>query len=96
MVLTRYWRREEDGSYFIMYQSSEHADYPETSKQVRGNILGSVFTIAPQKGAHAMPKSLVTHVVRYDPKGYRAMYMVYFCQCSCVDIQVYLSNWAMV
>lgn len=48
-VLLRYWRREEDGSYFIFYQSIEHGAAPPTSQFVRGDIDTAVYIIAPLK-----------------------------------------------
>lgn len=70
MVLIRYWRREEDGSYFIMFQSTTHPECLERPNVIRSNWLGGGFVIAPQKSDYTdTVRSLVSHVVRYDPAG---------------------------
>ncbi|OQR95268.1 hypothetical protein ACHHYP_00153 [Achlya hypogyna] len=75
LVLMRYWRREEDGSYFVMYQSTTHPECRVRHNYVRANLLGGGFVIAPQKTAIAGGvRSLVTYVLRYDPKGSAALY----------------------
>ncbi|DAZ98422.1 TPA: hypothetical protein N0F65_000136 [Lagenidium giganteum] len=74
LVLMRYWRREEDGSYFIMYQSIEHPECRVRHNYVRANVLGGGFVIAPQKVPSGHVRSLVTYVVRYDAKGWSRIY----------------------
>ncbi|ETW04382.1 hypothetical protein H310_04667 [Aphanomyces invadans] len=75
LVLMRYWRREEDGSYFVMYQSTTHPECRVRHNFVRASILGGGYVIAPQKSSiHGGVRSLVTYVLRYDPKGNSNIY----------------------
>ncbi|KAF0727797.1 hypothetical protein LEN26_000322 [Aphanomyces euteiches] len=75
LVLMRYWRREEDGSYFVMYQSTTHPECRVRHNYVRASILGGGYVIAPQKSSIAGGvRSLVTYVLRYDPKGNSRIY----------------------
>ena len=75
LVLMRYWRREEDGSYFVMYQSTTHPECRVRHNYVRATLLGGGFVIAPQKVASTgQLKSLVTYVLRYDPAGWSRIY----------------------
>lgn len=74
LVLMRYWRREEDGSYFVMYQSMDHPECRVRHNYVRANFLGGGFVIAPQKVPSGAIRSLVTYVLRYDPCGWSRIY----------------------
>ncbi|KAF0682384.1 Aste57867_25472 [Aphanomyces stellatus] len=75
LVLMRYWRREEDGSYFVMYQSTTHPECRVRHNFVRASILGGGYVIAPQKSSMTGGvRSLVTYVLRYDPKGNSRIY----------------------
>jgi len=72
--VTRRWRREQDGSYIVLYQSSWHPDCPETPGVVRAQLHGAGYTIAPRKpdarvsGASAVAANLLTFVVHMDMK----------------------------
>uniref|UniRef100_K3W586 START domain-containing protein n=1 Tax=Globisporangium ultimum (strain ATCC 200006 / CBS 805.95 / DAOM BR144) TaxID=431595 RepID=K3W586_GLOUD len=70
----RYWRREEDGSYFVMYQSIEHPECRVRHNYVRATVLGGGFVIAPQKVPSGAIRSHVTYVLRYDPGGWSRIY----------------------
>lgn len=74
LVLMRYWRREEDGSYFVMYQSIEHPECRVRHNFVRASLLGGGFVIAPQKVPSGAIRSHVTYVLRYDPGGWSRIY----------------------
>lgn len=74
LVVMRYWRREEDGSYFVMYQSIEHPECRVRHNYVRANLLGGGFVIAPQRVSSGHIRSLVTYVLRYDPRGWSRIY----------------------
>lgn len=74
LVLMRYWRREEDGSYFVMYQSIEHPECRVRHNYVRASMLGGGFVIAPQKVPSGAIRSHVTYVLRYDPGGWSRIY----------------------
>ncbi|KAG7382657.1 hypothetical protein PHYBOEH_010402 [Phytophthora boehmeriae] len=74
LVLMRYWRREEDGSYFVMYQSIDHPECRVRHNYVRANLLGGGFVIAPQRVPSGSIRTLVTYVLRYDPAGWSRIY----------------------
>ncbi|KAG1697938.1 hypothetical protein DVH05_015422 [Phytophthora capsici] len=74
LVLMRYWRREEDGSYFVMYQSIEHPECRVRHNYVRANLLGGGFVIAPQRVPSGSIRTLVTYVLRYDSGGWSRIY----------------------
>ena len=44
ICLLRYWRREEDGSYVICYQSTSHSNCKPTSKYIRARVWVRVDT----------------------------------------------------
>eukprot|EP00127_Corallochytrium_limacisporum_P002677 Clim_evm113s134 gene=Clim_evmTU113s134 len=80
MVLIRYWLREENGTYIVLYQSTLHPDYPPNKRYVRANMGGSAFFLSPLKpeiyrqhkaaGVSSDTLScLVTYHIRYDPSG---------------------------
>uniref|UniRef100_M4C2F2 START domain-containing protein n=1 Tax=Hyaloperonospora arabidopsidis (strain Emoy2) TaxID=559515 RepID=M4C2F2_HYAAE len=74
LVFMRYWRREEDGSYFVMYQSIDHPECRVRHNYVRADILGGGFVIAPQRVPSGSIRTLVTYVLRYDPGGWSRIY----------------------
>lgn len=45
--LIRNWRREEDGTYVVLYRSTSHSQCPERRGIVRGNLLGGGYIITP-------------------------------------------------
>jgi hypothetical protein len=84
--LFRYWRLEQDGSYMVCYESTEHPRCPPSPLYVRGE-MHQVVTIAPQKisyrrrmqSSKSAPSSsnsappvdcLMTAVAQVDPKGW--------------------------
>lgn len=51
MVVLRYWRQEEDGSYFVIFQSTSHPKAPLRKDYVRASVPLSTIVIYPQKQA---------------------------------------------
>mmetsp|Transcript_33797 Transcript_33797/g.40846 ORF Transcript_33797/g.40846 Transcript_33797/m.40846 type:complete len:556 (-) Transcript_33797:334-2001(-) len=49
LCIMRNWRREEDGSYIIIYQSTQHSSCPTQKGYVRAYLHGGGYTIAPRK-----------------------------------------------
>lgn len=49
LCISRHWRREDDGSYIIIYQSVEHHACPPQPGYVRADLKGGGYTIAPSK-----------------------------------------------
>ncbi|TMW66712.1 hypothetical protein Poli38472_014024 [Pythium oligandrum] len=73
LCLLRYWRMEQDSSYFICFQSTTHNDCPNasTTKAVRGSVLGGGFIISPRVEADEnFEECWVTLTIQIDPKGW--------------------------
>ena len=67
VVLTRYWRREEDGTYIVLFRSTEH---PQGAKPPRGVVRAEVACgciIVTPLGEQC---SLLTHVLEANPHGW--------------------------
>ena len=67
VVLTRYWRREEDGTYIVLFRSTEH---PQGTKPLRGVVRAEVACgciIVTPLGEQC---SLLTHVLEASPNGW--------------------------
>jgi hypothetical protein len=80
MVLLRTWRKDEDGTYIVLYQSTTHSSVPiKTSASmwhspVRVQVQAAGFTIAPllpqyTEGRESQ-ESLVTLVLKADLGGF--------------------------
>lgn len=75
LCLLRYWRRTEDGSFVICFQSTVHPECPSSHGTIRAKCNGGGFIIAPRNQSLTSPhteelSSLVTHVVHIDPLGW--------------------------
>ncbi|CAI5715698.1 unnamed protein product [Hyaloperonospora brassicae] len=73
LCLLRYWRMEPDGSYFICYQSTTHADCPHSTGAVRANILGGGFIISPrvqEDSDNHFDECWVTLAIQMNPNGW--------------------------
>ena len=77
-VLQRTWRKDDDGTYVIVYQAVPEDDLYGASETrgVRAHVIAAGFTIAPLKTEYIHHKeqlsqeSLVTLVVKADPGGW--------------------------
>ncbi|KAJ0046656.1 hypothetical protein Pint_06039 [Pistacia integerrima] len=68
LLVRRYWRREEDGTYVILYHSVRHKKCPQQKGYVRACIKSGGFVITPvNKGK----KSLVKHMLAVDWKYWK-------------------------
>ncbi|DAZ92807.1 TPA: LOW QUALITY PROTEIN: hypothetical protein N0F65_010472 [Lagenidium giganteum] len=73
LCLLRYWRKEQDNSYFICFQSTTHPECPrsEDSKAVRASIMGGGFIISPRVHAEDnFEECWVTLTCQLNPKGW--------------------------
>jgi hypothetical protein len=74
-VLLRTWRKDEDGTYVIVYQAVEDEYTSMGSNAVGAKIIAAGFTIAPLREEYydtcecRSPESLVTLVVKADLGG---------------------------
>lgn len=74
MVLLRTWRKDEDGTYIVLYQSTSHASVPIKTSPVRVQVQAAGFTIAPllpqyTEGRESQ-EALVTLVLKADLGGF--------------------------
>lgn len=77
----RYWRRNDDGSYVVLFRSREHANCPPQPGFVRANIESGGFTINPLKPCKkGEPRSRVQHLMQIDLKGWGVGYLPSFKQ----------------
>ncbi|KAG7391847.1 hypothetical protein PHYBOEH_006538 [Phytophthora boehmeriae] len=73
LCLLRYWRMEPDGSYFICFQSTTHAECPKNSGSVRANIMGGGFIISPrvqEDSDNHFEECWVTLTIQMNPNGW--------------------------
>ncbi|KAH9534586.1 hypothetical protein CY35_17G012900 [Sphagnum magellanicum] len=69
LVIHRYWRREDDGSYVILYRSVTHQKCPPRQKFVRAWLKSGGYVISPllPQGGNVQ-RCLVKHVLTVDWK----------------------------
>jgi hypothetical protein len=76
LVMTRYWRREEDGTYVILLRSTEHVSCPERRGVVRAEVACGCYIITPLPPtgdageAGASGDCLVMHLLETSPRGW--------------------------
>ncbi|XP_009626094.1 protein ENHANCED DISEASE RESISTANCE 2-like isoform X1 [Nicotiana tomentosiformis] len=68
LLLRRYWRREDDGTYVILYHSVIHSKCPPQNGYVRACIKSGGHVITPTK--HGKP-SIVKHMLAIDWKFWK-------------------------
>jgi len=76
LCYVRYWRRNDDGSYVILFRSREHQSCPPQPGCVRAHIESGGFTIDPLKTrANGEMRARVQQLVQIDLKGWGANYL---------------------
>lgn len=72
LCLLRYWRKEQDSSYFICFQSTTHPKCPATTNpSVLGTVMGGGFIISPRVHAEEnFEECWVTLTIQMNPKGW--------------------------
>lgn len=68
LCLLRYWRKEQDESFFICFQSTSHSNCPVSKDAVRATMLGGGFTLSPS--IDGSPGCWVTLTSQLNPNGY--------------------------
>ncbi|KAJ3681590.1 hypothetical protein LUZ60_014163 [Juncus effusus] len=71
LCYVRYWRRNDDGSYVVLFQSRDHSNCPPEKGFVRAHIESGGFNISPLKPRYGKnPRSQVQHLMQIDLKGF--------------------------
>ncbi|XP_022133494.1 protein ENHANCED DISEASE RESISTANCE 2-like isoform X2 [Momordica charantia] len=67
-LLRRYWRREDDGTYVVLYHSVFHMKFPPQKGYVRACLKSGGYVVTPiNQGKH----SLVKHMLAVDWKFWK-------------------------
>ncbi|WJX74275.1 hypothetical protein P8452_57946 [Trifolium repens] len=69
LLLRRYWRREDDGTYVILYHSVFHKKCPRQKGYVRACLKSGGYVISP---ANMGKQSVVKHMLAMDWKCWRS------------------------
>ncbi|KAF3335906.1 protein ENHANCED DISEASE RESISTANCE 2-like protein [Carex littledalei] len=80
LCYVRYWRRNDDGSYVVLFQSREHPNCGPQPGFVRAHIESGGFNISPLKSRDGKPRSQVQHLMQIDLKGWGVGYLPSFQQ----------------
>ncbi|GLT93217.1 hypothetical protein SLE2022_110180 [Rubroshorea leprosula] len=81
LLLRRYWRREDDGTYVILYHSVIHKKCPPQSGYVRACLKSGGYVITPVNDGS---KSLVKHMLAIDWKYWK----LYLCPSASRSITI--------
>ncbi|KAK3037636.1 hypothetical protein RJ639_030413 [Escallonia herrerae] len=80
LCYVRYWRRNDDGSYVVLFCSREHENCGPQPGFVRAHIESGGFNISPLKPRNGRPRAQVQHLMQIDLKGWGVGYMSSFQQ----------------
>ncbi|KAA8521246.1 hypothetical protein F0562_011917 [Nyssa sinensis] len=80
LCYTRYWRRNDDGSYVVLFRSREHENCGPQPGFVRAHIESGGFNISPLKPRNGRPRTQVQHLMQIDLKGWGMGYISSFQQ----------------
>ncbi|GER30302.1 enhanced disease resistance 2 [Striga asiatica] len=80
LCYSRYWRRNDDGSYVVLFRSREHENCGPQRGFVRAHIESGGFNISPMKSRGGSPRTQVQHLMQIDLKGWGVGYMSSFQQ----------------
>ncbi|XP_057485475.1 protein ENHANCED DISEASE RESISTANCE 2-like isoform X2 [Actinidia eriantha] len=69
LLLRRYWRREDDGTYVILYHSVFHRKCPPQDSYVRARLKSGGYVISP---VNQGKESVVKHMLAIDWKFWRS------------------------
>uniref|UniRef100_A0A0D9XK96 START domain-containing protein n=1 Tax=Leersia perrieri TaxID=77586 RepID=A0A0D9XK96_9ORYZ len=80
LCYVRYWRRNDDGSYVVLFQSREHPNCGPQPGFVRAYIESGGFNISPLKSRNGRIRTQVQHLMQIDLKGWGVGYVPSFQQ----------------
>ncbi|XP_052176020.1 protein ENHANCED DISEASE RESISTANCE 2 isoform X2 [Diospyros lotus] len=69
LLLRRYWRREDDGTYVILYHSVFHKKCPPQKRYIRACLKSGGYVISP---ANQGKQSVVKHMLAIDWKFWKS------------------------
>jgi hypothetical protein len=74
LCYVRYWRRNDDGSYVVLFRSREHENCGPQPGYVRAHLESGGFNISPLKPRNGRPRTQVQHLMQIDLKGWAVGY----------------------
>ncbi|KAJ9134989.1 hypothetical protein P3X46_032215 [Hevea brasiliensis] len=80
LCYVRYWRRNDDGSYVVLFRSREHENCGPQPGYVRAHVESGGFNISPLKPRNGRPRTQVQHLMQIDLKGWGVGYISSFQQ----------------
>ncbi|KAK9985185.1 hypothetical protein SO802_034710 [Lithocarpus litseifolius] len=80
LCYVRYWRRNDDGSYVVLFRSREHENCGPQPGCVRAHIESGGYNISPLKPRNGRPRAQVQHLMQIDLKGWGVGYVSSFQQ----------------
>ncbi|XP_056686970.1 protein ENHANCED DISEASE RESISTANCE 2 isoform X2 [Spinacia oleracea] len=80
LCYVRYWRRNDDGSYVVLFRSRVHENCGPQPGFVRAHLESGGFNISPLKSRNGRPRSQVQHLMQVDLKGWGVGYVSSFQQ----------------
>ncbi|KAI3882923.1 hypothetical protein MKX03_007388 [Papaver bracteatum] len=80
LCYVRYWRRNDDGSYVVLFRSREHENCGSQPGFVRAHVESGGFNISPLKPRNGRPRTQVQHLMQIDLKGWGVGYFPSFQQ----------------
>ncbi|PIA31189.1 hypothetical protein AQUCO_05200052v1 [Aquilegia coerulea] len=86
LCYVRYWRRNDDGSYVVLFRSREHESCGPQPGFVRAHIESGGFNISPLKPRNGRPRTQVQHLMQIDLKGWGVGYFPSFQQHCLLQI----------
>lgn len=80
LCYVRYWRRNDDGSYVVLFRSREHENCGPQPGYIRAHIESGGYNISPLKPRNGRPRTQVQHLMQIDLKGWGVGYISSFQQ----------------
>ncbi|KAF5957038.1 hypothetical protein HYC85_004263 [Camellia sinensis] len=71
-----YWRRNDDGSYVVLFCSREHENCDPQPGFVHAHVESGGFNISPLKPQNGRPRTQVQHLMQIDQKGWGQHYIL--------------------
>jgi len=78
LCYVRYWRRNDDGSYVVLFRSTENQNCGPQPRFVRAFIESGGFKISPLKSLNGRPRTQVQHLMQIDLRGWGVNYFPSF------------------